>query len=139
MPCLEITLPASDPESRARLAEALTAAFVRSTGFEREIFGIHFREYAPGEAAVGGRLCGLDGPAYLHLLLFCPRLRRTQKQRVVAEFTGAFEACLGTARGRPVVHIAEHPYDNVGVEGSLLSDRYEALAQRDFYFPLPRD
>lgn len=40
---------------------------------------------------------------------------------------------------QPVIHLCEHPYDNVGVEGKLLSELYPELAQRPYYYDLSRD
>ena len=53
--------------------------------------------------------------------------------------TTAFSDCLGGPQWKPVIFIVEHPYDNVGVEGELLSDIYEQSAQREFYYHLPDD
>ena len=39
----------------------------------------------------------------------------------------------------PFIHICEHPYDNVVVNGRLLTDSYEECARRSFYYDLPKD
>ena len=52
MPCLEITLPKSSHQQRAQLCSRLTDLVEKVAGIEREIFRIHFYEYAPGEAGV---------------------------------------------------------------------------------------
>lgn len=131
MPCLELSLPRVSRERKAALAEALTRAFCGATGHRAEIFGVRFFEYGPEETAVGGRL---DGAApYLHALLYCPRIPRASKQALATALT---EAC---APWKPVVHICEHPYDNVIVDGQLLSDAYEACRDRPFYYPLSSD
>ena len=141
MPCLEITMPKQDIEAKRRLACALTDAFDQATPFGREIFGIHFTEYERGGAATGGNLC-LDrenSRPYLHLALYCPRMTRKAKAQIVAAFTTAFVEVADDPNIKPVIHICEHPYDNVGVDGALLSDSYEACADSEFYYPLPKD
>jgi 4-oxalocrotonate tautomerase len=136
MPCLEITMPRIDHATKARLASELTAAFAEATGFEPEIFGISFREYEPGEAAHGGKLWDGSGVPHLHFLLYIPRISRAAKQRVAAGFTGVFGACLGKPDWVPVIHIDEHPYDNVGVDGRILSELHPPLEKLAFYYPL---
>jgi 4-oxalocrotonate tautomerase len=135
MPCIEVTMPRTDAAARERLARALTHAFACAIGFDEDILGVHFREYGPGEAAVGGRLWSGEGRPYLHLVVSS----RSQKQRAVADLTAAFAECVGRPDWKPVIHLAEHPYDNVGVEGKLLTDAYEECARRTFYYDLPRD
>lgn len=141
MPCLEITVPRISEETRGKLAAALTEAFVTATGHRREIFGIRFFEYAPGEAAVGGALCGdqSQNSPYIHALLYCPRLKRGQKRALAELLTKAFTEKLDRPTWKPVVHICEHPYDNVIVEGKLLSDAYPECAQKRFYYDLSND
>lgn len=135
MPCLEITLPETDIDTQKRLAETLTAAFASNTPFEAEIFRIRFIPYAAGQAAVGG---DSERP-YVHFLLYCPRINRTTKQRLVAALTETFITVTGNKAWMPVIHISEHPYDNIAVNGKLLSDTYEECANRAFYYKMPRD
>lgn len=130
MPCLELTLPECDKAVKAALAESLTAAFAGSTGHSREIFHIAFHELRPGQSAVAG---ALDAGPYLHLLLYCPRLSREQKQALVRGFSGAVREHFGKD---PILHIVEHPYDDVGVNGQLLSDLFPELRGRKFYYPM---
>ena len=40
MPCLEISMPTLDKETKAKLSEELTLAFGELSGFDSEIFGI---------------------------------------------------------------------------------------------------
>lgn len=40
---------------------------------------------------------------------------------------------------KPTIHICEYPYDNVGIEGKILSDAFEECAKRSFYYELPKD
>lgn len=140
MPCLEIAMPKVDAETKSRLAGKLTEVFATVSGFPAEIFGIRFNEYEPGAASSGGELWnGGDARPYLHFLLYSPRLKRAVKQKLVATLSATFAECVGHAHWKPVIHLCEHPYDNVGVEGKLLSDSYEECAKSRFYFELPDD
>lgn len=139
MPCLEITLPDTDIATRKKLASALTAALAASTRFDADIFGIRFLSYGAGEAAVGGVLSEDSERPYVHFLLYCPRISRTTKQKLIADLTATFIAVTGRETWIPVIHISEHPYDNIGVDGRLLSDSHEECAKRAFYYDTPRD
>ena len=140
MPCLEISMPEMDVQTKEQIASALTEAFATSTPFGADIFGIRFFEYKPKTTAVGGRLQGEDSESpYLHFFFFFPRLKRTNKQKLAAALTEAFARVTGRPGWLPTVHICEHPYDNVVVGGKLLSDAYLECARRDFYYELPRD
>lgn len=141
MPCLDITLPRTLRPIKDQLARELTDAFSAATGHSGEIFSILFHEYAPDQAYTGGRPvdASASGSPYVHFHLFCPRLRRSSKQKVVAAFTERFTRVLDLPGWAPVIHISEHPYDNVGIEGALLSDKFDECAKRPFYYELPRD
>ncbi len=137
MPCLEISMPEVDFNLKKLLAGNLTDAFVRATGFDSEIFGIRFFEYKDAEAASGGNLCtGKDGRPYIHFLLYSPRLRRSTRRKIVEYLTATFVESLNKPDWKPVIHICEHPYDNIGVEGALLSDSYKELADKKFYYDI---
>lgn len=139
MPCLEITMPKIESQKKAELARQLTDAFAQATKFGPEIFGIYFNEYDKSEAASGGVICDktTDHP-YLHMLIYCPRIDRETKQKLVESFTSVFTSVVGNKDWMPVIHICEHPYDNVGVNGKLLSDSYEECANTEFYYELPK-
>lgn len=140
MPCLEITLPKTDHKTKEKIALMLTEAFASSTSLGADIFGIRFSEYAPGEAAIGGKLVSeMSDRPYLHFLLYCPRLKRSVKQNVVAALSEAFTSATEKERWIPTIHISEHPYDNIGVGGKLLTDAFEECAKRTFYYELPKD
>ena len=140
MPCLEISMPAMNSDLKARLAERLTRAFSVATSHPVEILGIRFHEYSDGEAASGGVLCsGSEAKPYLHLLVYCPRLNLESKRVLVSRLTEEFCATLEKPDWKPVIHICEHPYENVGVEGELLSDTYPELAERPYYYELSRE
>ena len=100
---------------------------------------LRFFQYGPGEAASGGHLCTDDERPYLHMLLYSPRLKRQAKQELVQRFTEVFVAVLKRPVWQPVIHLCEHPYDNVGIEGKLLSESYSELSQQPYYYDLPRD
>lgn len=137
MPCLEISMPETSIETKEKLAKSLTDTFGDASGYPSEIFGIHFNEYKQGYAASGGKICDpeVERP-YIHFLLYIPRINRDQKKKLVAGFSKAFTATLGKPGWIPVVHISEHPYENVGVEGDLLADKFEELGKKEYYYSL---
>ena len=140
MPCLEITMPKTETQIKAKLAQELTKAFDQSTEFGAEIFGIRFNEYQWGDAASGGVICDkTTGRPYIHMLMYCPRVGRVTKQKLVESFSSVFTSVLSKEDWKPVIHICEHPYDNVGVNGKLLSDSYEELTKSEFYYELPTE
>ena len=135
MPCLEISLPKIDIGTKEKLTHALTKVFAESTKFGAEIFGIRYHEYEAGQSASGGVVWdGRSGRPYLHMLLYIPRINRAMKQMLVEKFSTSFVETVGKENWIPVIHICEHPYDNVGVEGKLLSDQYDACAKSKFYY-----
>jgi len=139
MPCLELTVPELDDRTKQTLVSGLTDVFAEATNFGREIFGIRFNEYHVGQTAIGGRVWEGDGRPYLHFLLYSPRIARATKQTLVREFTTVYTHCVDKPDWKPVIHIGEHPYDNVGVDGSILSDSYEECAKSRFYYDLSED
>ena len=136
MPSLEVSLPEVPDGVRLALAQSLTQAFTESTGHAAEIFGIRFFEYEPGHAAQGGQLIdrAYTNP-YLHMVLYTPRLSRAAKGAVARALTDAFVKATGRSSWKPVIHMCEHPYENVAVNGELLVDTYPELADRPFYYP----
>ena len=140
MPCLEISMPTTTVEIKKILANDLTRSFAKNTNFPAEIFGIRFLEYGEGEAASGGALIeSKNERPYIHFLLYCPRLKRSVKRRLVTELSSVFTKVIGMHAWWPVIHICEHPYDNIGVEGKLLSDAYDSCRDSKFYYDLPKD
>lgn len=139
MPCLEISLPKMATEKKRKLAAALTEAFCSSTGHDASIFGVRFFEYDPDCAANGGVLVSDSGSPFVHFLLYCPRLKRESKQKLAESLTNAFTMVTEQPDSKPVIHICEHPYDNVVVDGRLLSDAFAECASRQFYYDLPKD
>lgn len=140
MPCMELSLPKIGRKEKAALAAELTEVFCATTNHPAEIFGIRFFEYDLESASVGGHLCdSAHSTPYLHMLLYCPRLKRTVKQRLASALVAGFSKSLGRSDWIPTIHISEHPYDNVVVNGKLLSDAYEECVKRKFYYELPQD
>ncbi len=139
MPCLEVVMPKADEATRCALGEKLTAAFVDSAGYGGDIFAVHFNEYEQGAVYLNGELWQGEGVPYLHLLLYSPRLTHSVKVKLIEKLTAAFVECVGKEDWQPVIHLAEHPYDNVGVEGKPLSLLIPELAERRFYYDLPGD
>ncbi|MFQ5498815.1 MAG: tautomerase family protein [Candidatus Zixiibacteriota bacterium] len=137
MPCLEITLPEIDRGTKEQLVCRLTEAFTNATSFPAAIFGMRFHEYTPGEAGTGGKLCdGGEERPYIHFLFYGPRLNRKTKQQLVRALGRAYTDVIGKPDWQPVIHLCEFPYDNVGVNGELLSDTYDECASAKFYFDL---
>lgn len=135
MPSIAVHLPKVDRPTRAALAKALTESFSAATGFEPEILDVFFHEYGAGEAAHGGALVeNVDRGSPVHILICCPRITRRKKQAVAQGLTAALRAATGWDID-PVVHISEHPYDNIVVGGKLLSDAFEEC-RKPFYYPL---
>lgn len=140
MPCLEVAMPKTDEKTKELLSLKLTEAFANVTKFGSDIFAIHYCEYLAGEVAIGGKLWhNKNSKPYLHMLLYCPRLSRTTKQDLVSALTRAFMEATENPEWKPVIHISEHPYDNVGIDGKLLSDTFEECKKRKFYYELPND
>ncbi len=135
MPSLEITMPRVAPATKRRLAETLTQAFAETTTFEPEIFGISFREYDLEEAAHGGKLWDGSGIPHLHFLLCIPRISRATKQKLAETLSRVFGEGIGNPDWTPIIHINEHPYDNIVVSGKLLTDLHPPLATLPFYYP----
>jgi phenylpyruvate tautomerase PptA (4-oxalocrotonate tautomerase family) len=138
MPSLDVTLPELDVKTRAVLAEKLTDVLTSQPGFDRDIFGICFHEYALGKTTMAGKLWDGTGEPFLHIVLSCPRLNRATKQNIVRGFTKVFTESLQKPDWKPIIHISEHSYDNIGVNGELLSDLIPELADRKFYYKLPK-
>lgn len=135
MPCLEISMPRVDVATKEQFSDALTNVFTDSTKFGAEIFGIRYHEYDAEQASSGGNVWdGRSGRPYLHMLLYIPRIDRATKQMLDERFSQAFVEVIDKENWLPVIHICEHPYDNVGVEGKLLFDQYDACAKSKFYY-----
>jgi phenylpyruvate tautomerase PptA (4-oxalocrotonate tautomerase family) len=140
VPCLEISLPKTDVETKQSLIGRLTEIGVDAAGFDREVFRIRFHEMGPDEGGTAGKLWnGNTGVPYLHFLLYCPRLKRSVKRRLIEGWSEAFVRIIGQPEWYPVIHICEHPYDDIGASGKVLTEKYPELKTRKFYFDLPDD
>ena len=136
MPSLQVLLPKTDLKTRGAFAFLLTKAFVDATEgrFDKNDFAVFFHEYGMGFASIGGKLWDdEDDFAPVHIELSCPRLSRGQKKDIVELFTKALKEA-GNKDWVVVIHISEHPYDNVGVSGKLLSDLIPGLSEKKFYY-----
>jgi len=139
MPFLELTIPRLEKERKQQLAENLTREFIDATGFENEILSIRFAEYGPGEAAVNGKLwVENEGHPYSTILVMTPRLRHDVKRALAAGLARVCAEHLPDPGWAPVIHILEFPYENIEVDGQLLTDADEELSSRPFYYVLPR-
>lgn len=70
MPWIELSRPKTNRETKAAL---------------------RFFEFEPDSAATGGKLCGdRETSPYLHMLVYCPRLKRATKQKMGAALAEAF-------------------------------------------------
>ena len=136
MPSLQVLLPKTDLKTRGALAYSLTKAFMDATAgrFGKNDFSVFFLEYGMGFAATGGKLWDdEDDYAPVHMELLAPRLSREQKKKVVELFAASIKEA-GNKDWVVVIHISEHPYDNVGVSGKLLSDLIPDLSKKKFYY-----
>ena len=140
MPCLEISVPKLIFETKKQLAMKLTDAFVTCTGMPADIFGIRFYDYDAGMTANGGQLWdGWGGKPYHHFVLYCGRIHRNVKKKLIESFSKAYVDCIGRPDWKPVIFICELPYDNIGVGGKTLSERDMKFAESKFYYDLPKE
>jgi phenylpyruvate tautomerase PptA (4-oxalocrotonate tautomerase family) len=139
MPCLDISLPRTTLAHKERLMERLTQIAFDLCGFEPEIFRIRFWEYDIGEAGVGGKLWDGKDYAHLHFILYSPRLKKSVKKTLMEQWSAAFTEIMGRLDWNPVIHICEHPYDNVGARGTALWECHPEVRDRKFYYDLPED
>ena len=71
-----------------------------------------------------------------HIDIQGPRLSRAKKAAVVAGVTKAYCEATGMDPEHLIIHLSEHPYDNIGVGGQLLTDAIPELRDRPWYYPL---
>lgn len=139
MPCMEITLPKTELSIKQKLATTLSLRFEESTNISADIFAIKFNEYEEGTSFVGGEMItstiGNSRP-YIHCLLYSPRLSKSIKSDLGNLFTETFIEAFNDENWWPVIHICEHPYDNVVVNGQLLSNTYDHCKKATFYYDL---
>lgn len=138
MPCLDVVLPRTTPEIKRTLIVKLTDA-AAAAGLERDIFRVFIREYGAGEAGLAGVPWDGTGLPALHLVLYCPRLPRARKQLLHEHLSRAFTEAVGNPEWWPVIHIIEHPYDNLGLHGRISWEAIPELKSRCFYYELPED
>jgi phenylpyruvate tautomerase PptA (4-oxalocrotonate tautomerase family) len=129
---MEVTIVKTDSVSKEQLIARLNQEFIDATGFEEEVLYVRFSEFEPGSAGSAGSLS--TDANFSHVILYTPRMRFDVKRSIVAGITNAFEGI----NVKPMIHILEFPYDNIGMNGQLLTDADEELASRPYYFVLPR-
>jgi hypothetical protein len=130
MPWMEVTTRKMDSSAKQQLLQQLNGEFIDATGFEDEVLYIRFSEFDEGEFGESGALS--EGNV-AHIILYSPRLRFDVKRSLASGLTKAFE---GTGV-KPLIHIVEFPYENIAVDGVLLTDADEELASRPFYYVIP--
>jgi phenylpyruvate tautomerase PptA (4-oxalocrotonate tautomerase family) len=132
MPWMEVTIPKTDQQIKEQLTASLNQQFIDATGFEDEVLYIRFSEFDSASAGASGQLSQAE--SFAHVILYTPRMRFDVKRSVVAGLTSAFDLI----KIKPLIHILEFPYDNIGADGQLLTDADDELASRPYYFVLPR-
>lgn len=135
MPFLEIRMPTMARSKTESLAARINQEFIDATGFEDEILRIQFMTYDPDTLATSGQLAGAN--SFVHMILYSPRLRFDVKRSIVSGLTQAFREASGDQNFHVMIHIHEFPYDNIGLDGQLLTDTDDELASRPFYYVLP--
>jgi hypothetical protein len=91
---------------------------------------IHFSVYGPNDLAESGTF---SGARVAHLVIYCPRLRFDVKRSLASGLTNA----LSEYGIKALIHIFEFPYENIAVDGTLLTDADDELASRPFYYVIP--
>jgi phenylpyruvate tautomerase PptA (4-oxalocrotonate tautomerase family) len=133
-------MPKTDLKKKELLSARLAEAFTASTRFSKEILGIRFFEYDPGEAANEGRLWdGRTGKPYLHMVLYSPRLQHSEKKDLIETLTKAFVDALGDPEWTPVIFLTELSHENIGVDGRQISRGVETYPGKKFYKDLKDD
>jgi phenylpyruvate tautomerase PptA (4-oxalocrotonate tautomerase family) len=130
MPWMEVTILKSETAVKQQLLERLNREFIDATGFEDEVLYIRFSEFEKGDFGKSGSFADAD---VANVLVYCPRLRFDVKRSLASGLTNAFE---GTGM-KPFLYIMEFPYENIAVDGQLLTDADEELASRPFYYVIP--
>jgi hypothetical protein len=130
MPWMEVTIPKTDQGARERLHLRLSQEFIDATGFEDETLFVRFSDFDQGDLWESGNPSGNKAG---HVVLYCPRLRFDVKRSLAVGLTSAFEG-FGF---KPLIHIVEFPYENIAMDGRLLTDSDDELASRPFYYVIP--
>ena len=126
MPFIDVIIPRCRTKALKELSLGMTEEFCRITGFEREILAIHFTQYET--ISIAGKFVE---KGYVHVHIFIPRIEKGVKTELIAKFS---EMVKKEFKCDPVVHISEHPYDNIGVSGKSLSELIPELGERKFYY-----
>jgi phenylpyruvate tautomerase PptA (4-oxalocrotonate tautomerase family) len=135
MPFLEIRMPEIDRNKMESLASRMNQEFIDATGFEDEILRIQFIQHDRGSLAIRGELG--SGAEFVHMILYSPRLRFDVKRGLVSALTQTYREVTDKADANVMIHLHEFPYDNIGLDGQLLTDADDELASRPYYYVLP--
>jgi len=127
---MEVTMPKTDQAAKEQLLSRLNQEFIDATGFEDETLYVRFSEFEQDDLWESGKLSGVK---VAHIILYCPRLRFDVKRSLVGGVNSAFND-IAT---KSFIHIAEFPYENIAMDGCLLTDADEELASRPFYYVIP--
>jgi len=126
MPNLEITLPKQmNSHEKQNMGSALDTCFQSYAELDIGL-EILFKEYGQEN------IYSTADKNSIHCHLFCPRLPRKRKQALVKHMT----EIVAQTYDHVIFHISEHSYDNIGVNGQLLSDMVPNCAERKFYYDL---
>jgi len=127
---MEVVLPQIAEIPKDQLLAKIHREFVDATGFEDEKLFVRFSEFGQNDLGESGTLSGAK-PA--HVVAYCPRLRFEVKRSLASGLTNAFVEY----EIKPLIHIFEFPYENIAMDGRLLTDADDELASRPFYYVIP--
>ena len=127
---MEVVVPQNAQIAKNELAAKIQREFVDATGFEDEKLFIRFSEFDPTDVVESGSASDVR---VAHVVLYCPRLRFDVKRSLASGLNRVF-ADSGI---KPLIHIFEFPYENIAVDGTLLTDADDELASRPFYYVIP--
>jgi hypothetical protein len=127
---MEVVIPAEAQIPRELLLSKIQREFVDATGFQDEKLYVRFSEYGQTDLGESGSFSSAN---MAHVVVYCPRLRFDVKRSLASGITSAFAGhdC------KPLIHIFEFPYENIAVDGTLLTDADDELASRPFYYVIP--
>jgi hypothetical protein len=126
---MEIAIPQTSQIQKEQLFAKIQREFIDATGFEDEKLFVRFSEFHQDEL----KESGAPSTAAAHVTMYCPRLRFDVKRSLASGLTNAF----AESGIRPLIHIFEFPYENIAVDGTLLTDADDELASRPFYYVIP--
>ena len=123
---IDVVIPVVVQIPRDKLFAKIKNEFVDATGFEDEKLYVRFSEFSANDLSE-------SGDRVAHVVIYCPRLRFDVKRSIASGLTNAF----AEHEIKPLIHIFECPYENIAVDGTLLTDADDELASRPFYYVIP--